>query len=190
MIHYSLHDKIEMKLYEFLGVKIFQKMVFGLEKIVHRKDGGTNENYHFRGERTKSSVADDFTKYLFYNGSIHVKNCVFISCWFLVKILILHSWNFGSWIMLILLIKDLYCVMLQRYNYLRIRTLKKMERVRYEKKKERFAKKLEAVSLENTFNQAELQLIRKLKSQLSENGVIKLEESDLLPLTNLRNLLY
>lgn len=189
MIEVLWYNKVEMKLYELLGVKIFQKMVFGLEKIIHRKDGETNENYHFRGDGSRASVAGDFTKYLFYNGSIHVRNSIFLSLYLFVKYVIFHTWNMISWILLITLIKDLYCVMLQRYNYLRIKKFKAIEQIRMNKKKERFAKKLETVSVESTSMEKEINLIRKMKKQLSQNGVIELEESDLESLKALKNAL-
>lgn len=40
--------KIEIKVYELLGVKLFRKAAFRLEKIVHRKDKGKNTNYHIQ----------------------------------------------------------------------------------------------------------------------------------------------
>ena len=37
-------EKFELKLYEKLGVLQFRKMVFLLDKVIHRKDKGKNTN--------------------------------------------------------------------------------------------------------------------------------------------------
>lgn len=41
-------QKIEKRVYELLGVNLFRKAAFKLEKIVHRKDKGKNTNYHIQ----------------------------------------------------------------------------------------------------------------------------------------------
>ena len=109
--------KIEKKIYELLGIKVFRKLVFMLEKFLHIKDKKKNINYHLK-QKNLSSL-QDFKKYLFYNGSIHIKNL--IRGIIIIPIMLLFSINTIFIISLIaLLIKDIYCVMLQRYNWIRI----------------------------------------------------------------------
>lgn len=96
-------------IYNILGICYFQKLVFLLEKFIHRKDGKTNQNYHFNLDNI--NPMEDFIRFLFFNGSIHFRNvCIFI----------------------------IYCIMLQRYNYLRIKKvtliLEKQRKNRIEKK--------------------------------------------------------
>lgn len=46
----------EEKIYELLGIKLFKKAVFKLEKIIHRKDKGKNINYHIKKADSVESV--------------------------------------------------------------------------------------------------------------------------------------
>ena len=50
----------------------FRKLVFALQRLIHRKDKGHNINYHIPHQDIESF--DAFDKYLFYNGAIHVRN--------------------------------------------------------------------------------------------------------------------
>jgi len=109
-------ENLELKIYEFLGVKQFRKLVFLLEKIIHHKDKGKNINYHVKGLTVDE--LENFKKYLYYNGFIHVKNSIFVSLTIIAVLLF-----FDKLLLIYLipsLIKNIYCVMLQRYNYIRI----------------------------------------------------------------------
>lgn len=53
--------KIEKKIYELLGIKVFRKLVFMLEKFLHIKDKKKNINYHLK-QKNLSSI-QDFKKY-------------------------------------------------------------------------------------------------------------------------------
>lgn len=139
----SNKKKLELKIYEFLGVKQFKKAVFMLEKIIHKRDKGKNINYHIKNSNDRESV-DSFKKYLYYNGFIHTKNL--ITGIPLIVFAILCGQNLLFLIPLILfLIKDVYCVMLQRYNWLKISEFEKKLEIRDEKKidlsQKNFAKK-------------------------------------------------
>ena len=110
--------KVETKIYELLGIKKFKKAVFKLEKIIHRKDKGKNINYQVKDSRSKKSV-NSFKKFLYYNGIIHIKNLLIgipsitIMALLNVKLIFLIPYA-------IFLLKDVYCVMLQRYNWIKI----------------------------------------------------------------------
>lgn len=110
--------KVETKIYELLGIKKFKKAVFKLEKIIHRKDKEKNINYHVKDSRSKKSV-NSFKKFLYYNGIIHIKNLLIgipsitIMALLNVKLIFLIPYA-------IFLLKDVYCVMLQRYNWIKI----------------------------------------------------------------------
>jgi len=115
-----------------LGVKQFKKAVFMLEKIIHKRDKGKNINYHIKNSNDRESV-DSFKKYLYYNGFIHTKNL--ITGIPIIVFAILCGQNLLFLIPLILfLIKDVYCVMLQRYNWLKISEFEKKLEIRDEKK--------------------------------------------------------
>lgn len=108
----------EVKIYEMLGIKHFRMFVFKLEKFIHRKDKGRNINYHIQNNTLRGVNA--FTKYLFYNGAIHVRNIVFILVYYLFRHILNRPIHWYDYLVLVFLIKDIYCVMLQRYNYLRL----------------------------------------------------------------------
>lgn len=109
----------EIKLYEFLGIKRFRLLVFKLEKFIHRNDHGKNINYHIQTKNPRGLEA--FKKYLYYNGAIHIRNIIFICVFYLVRWFLKKPLHLYDIFIIVFLIKDLYCVMLQRYNHLRIR---------------------------------------------------------------------
>lgn len=122
----------ECKIYEFLGVKYFKKLTFKLEKIIHRKDKGTNINYHVKNTFSKESV-NSFKKYLYYNGFIHAKNFI-IGFLMILGYLILGMNPLLIFSTGVLIVKDAYCLMLQRYNYLKLNEFEKKLDLREEKK--------------------------------------------------------
>lgn len=135
--------KRKLKIYEMLGVKQFRALTFKLEKLVHIKDKKQNHNYHINPDSGKSLInctideMEDFKKKLYYNGSIHVKNLIFLAIASLV-ILIVPTFNKYLLILnLVLAIKDAYCVMLQRYNYIRINSVIETKRARMNRTVER-----------------------------------------------------
>lgn len=123
---------IETKIYEFLGVKLFKKAVFKLEKIIHRKDKGQNINYHIKNSNSRESV-NSFRKYLYYNGFIHIKNIV-LGILTIIFIIIFRTNPLIIILLSLLLIKDAYCVMLQRYNWLKLNTFEERLKIREERK--------------------------------------------------------
>lgn len=110
-------QEIEKKVYELLGVKQFRKAAFKLEKIVHRKDKGKNTNYHIQKDEVNS--LGEFKKYLYYNGTIHTSNLIkgipLLTLMFLLDFKTLSIIGLSAW-----LLKDAYCVMLQRYNWIKL----------------------------------------------------------------------
>lgn len=110
-------QKIETKVYELLGVKLFRKATFKLEKIVHKKDKGKNTNYHIQKNEVNS--LGEFKKYLYYNGTIHTSNLVrgvpLLILMLLLNLKTLSIIGLSAW-----LLKDAYCIMLQRYNWIKL----------------------------------------------------------------------
>ena len=121
----------EIRLYEALGIRIFQKMVFRLERFRHLGDGDRNVNYHMLPAGTDSP--ERFIRYLFLNAGIHISGLaatlVFMGIFAVMPGVLPTVWAAG----VVGVIGNIYCIMLQRYNYLRI-----MKVVR--KQEERLAK--------------------------------------------------
>lgn len=183
-------QKREMKLYECLGVKQFQWLVFQLEKVIHFKDKGKNINYHIQNRSVDELRG--FQKYLYFNGFIHVRNSIVVS-----GLLVLQQLFFSNWALLYLipsLMKNLYCVMLQRYNYLRIHRVievkeKQMDR-KIDRKKEEFVeeKKEELTKVKN--KEVCLQNIENLRQFLRGESDAVLDQSSVETLHLLRDLIH
>lgn len=152
-------EDLELKIYKALGVKYFRNLAFKLEKLIHIKDKKKNINYHINDCKDLVSI-DKFKKYLYYNGFIHVKNLIFGSVG-LTLMIILNASVVPVIALSTLLLKDAYCVMLQRYNWIRItrheEKLKARERKRIDKVKSNIDKeKVEEVIINNKVNREEL----------------------------------
>ncbi len=178
MEEYPKINTIELYIYNILGICYFQKLVFLLEKFIHRKDGKTNQNYHFNLDNI--NPMEDFIRFLFFNGSIHFRNvCIFI-IYCIIKVLY-FSFYWYDIVLLILIIKDIYCIMLQRYNYLRIKKvtliLEKQRKNRIEKK----VNKLFPIFKENydvSTIKEDLELIHKIKRSIEDKTVVFFDEKD------------
>lgn len=166
-------EKIELSIYEKLGVKKFRKMVFLLEKIIHKKDKGKNKNYHLDGFGVSS--IENFKKFIYYNGTIHVKN-IAILLGMLAIILLNSKFNGFCYAICILMIKDLYCVMLQRYNMIKLNIYEEKLIIRNKKKvekiKEDLCKEKELEKVKEKFNDKAklLEDLRNFKKYLENQG--------------------
>ena len=182
--------KKEMRIYEILGVRIFQKMVFELEKLIHRKDGGQNENYHF--QRNKEMYSENFIKYLFYNGSIHGRNLIYLLIIFLIMHICFKTSAFDIGI-IFLGIKDIYCVMLQRYNYIRISVHVEKVDERNQKKKLKKIEKLKSYRkafYDEKNREKDLLFIKRLKEEIANNSYVMINEGDVERIKRLSKLYY
>ena len=126
------YTDLEMKIYEIFGIKYFKKLILRFEKILmfpilialpkekrKRFLHNTHTNYHI-GKIESLEDVESFKKMLYMNAIIH------IFC------LIPLFWDGG--IIQPASLLNIYCIMLQRYNFIRInKTIEKM-RPKYEKK--------------------------------------------------------
>ena len=138
----------EMRLYEHLGVLGFQKMVFKLEKVIHFKDKGKNINYHFKNRNIDE--LKEFRKFLYFNGFIHVRNTAIVASVIALQAVFLSPWLYLYTIPS--LVKNLYCVMLQRYNYIRINKVIEAKEQKIARKMEMQKAKFEEAQKEHPLN--------------------------------------
>lgn len=130
-------EDLEMNIYRVLGVEVFRKLIMQYEKFIHRKDFEKNINYHiksFSGESVKR-----FYAFLSYNASVHILSSAIVFLYFLFKSRFAPEFMFLDFIMILLLVLNLYCIMLQRYNCLSIRRFL----AKYEKHREKRVSALE-----------------------------------------------
>lgn len=112
-------NMIEMKLYEYFGIRLFRKLVLKLECLTHYKDKHKNANYHFHGRDINS--VQSFIGYLLYNAIFHCLSIFFIGVYFAITCIYKCRYIALDISMFVLLFLNLYCIILQRYNYIKIR---------------------------------------------------------------------
>lgn len=115
----KLH-RIELRVYEMLGIKLFRRAILLFEKIKHHKDGSRNENYHLKGAST--SALNSFPGYLLYNTMIHIVSMLFVLIYFAITRLLQCNILWLDIVMYVTVAFNLYCIMLQRYIYLKIKS--------------------------------------------------------------------
>ena len=172
-------NEIEIKLYEKLGVRFFRKLAYGVyymlkkpivysrvkDKDLRKKMLKSPDNYNMK---TGNGMQDlrDFKKMLLINASLHI--------FFLGDTI--HDFIFAlvngipisyAFAFIIPFLLNGYCIMLQRYNQLRInKVLEKGEKVEARKKvvlceqikKEEFLSKVESYKLLSRKNQEEVSI--------------------------------
>lgn len=109
----------ELRIYQCLGVKGFRRGILRLERRKHRKDGGQNSNYHPRS--TSVAALKSFTGYLLYNAILHGISLLFAVVYLALCCLscVHHLW--ADILVAAVTVLNLYCIMLQRYTFLRMR---------------------------------------------------------------------
>lgn len=113
-------EKREIKLYSLLGVSAFRKFVLWFEKLRHRYDGDQNKNYHPKS--ISISSMESFSGYLIYNSLFHIVSILLIIVYFVISTSLRLNYLWIDIIMYIVVVFDLYCIMLQRYIYLRMKS--------------------------------------------------------------------
>lgn len=136
----------ELKIYELLGVKIFRKIVFGLYKILgfpftifmskeeRKKAYNTPNNYNMKKGHGIQDLRD-FKKWLLFNTCVHAFALGYCIPIFLK--VVSGTASLSTTINnLICIVINCYCIMLQRYNHIRInQVIKRMEPREEAKKK-------------------------------------------------------
>lgn len=109
----------EMRVYELLGIRLFRRLVFLVERIRHCKDGGRNENYHVQD--TSRTALIRFSGYLWYNAMFHVISLL-LTAVYVVLSRCFSAVNLAvDMVMILVAVLNGYCLMLQRYIYLKVR---------------------------------------------------------------------
>lgn len=166
-------EKIEVKIYKKIGIEKFKELTLYLEKKIHKKDKGQNINYHPK-KLTKGSIKK-FRKFFYYNGFIHSRNLIFGVPLLIVMIIFKLNPIFITFLSLWLL-KDAYCVMLQRYNWIETNeTLKRIVSIEQEKiedrKKDCNIEKLKEILKEKNIDKEEcIKKIEDLKNVISDEN--------------------
>lgn len=115
----SKANSAETRLYEFLGIKLFKKIILLFERVRHLHDNKQNENYHIHS--TSVSALRRFSGYLIYNSIFHIASLFLIAVYFtMTRCFFIKNFVFDI-IAIIVIVLNLYCLIMQRYTYIKIK---------------------------------------------------------------------
>ena len=143
-------ENFELELYEVIGIKTFRKMVFVLRDTLIRiiyfwmskerinellNDGAVGNNYSVN--KTKGIKGfKDFKKAIIFNAFVHI-----------IALVLLFFGTFSLKTFVLGLI-NLYCIILQRYNWIRVNRIIKRGEKREERQKEAILNDLKKIDSE------------------------------------------
>ncbi|MGN0679548.1 MAG: hypothetical protein ACI4JS_07795 [Oscillospiraceae bacterium] len=122
---FSKLNQFEIRLYRLVGVTAFRKIVLYVERLVHFKDRGRNSNYH--PKKMSIPAIERFNCFLVFNSTLHILSLLltvfvyFVSCRTDSHSLLIYI------VSALLVLINLYCVMLQRFNFLMLKKFRQKE---------------------------------------------------------------
>lgn len=187
------NKNIEMKIYELLGVKFFKKLAFGLRDILaipltigmskeERKEFlyDTASNYNLGKVKSLEDVKK-FKKMLFINAGLHILALLICFPDFLKIIdgsasLFTIISNLGG------IGINLYCIMLQRYNDIRINQFIERMKPRYENREKKIKEELKkehSLCLEDSYkivNKEEKEICTTFEDFIANSNIEQLKQ--------------
>ena len=131
-------NEYELALYRLLGIRRVRDFAFLLERWKHRKDHFRNSNYHL--QQMSFGGAKRHYMYLSYNALIHLFGMALAVTILLVRRIIGFRWGIADLGMIVAIAANIYCIMLQRYNALRLRKYQSLFYKRMKKREEKNAR--------------------------------------------------
>ncbi len=119
---------LEEKIYEFLGVKYFKKFVLSMGKSNRKNSNIPKKNNYFLHELSIDGINDFKKSGIKYNSIIHI-----VGLTFCLLSLTTATSTFSIIWRSILTAVNAYCVMLQRYNNIRLNRIKEKLKEREER---------------------------------------------------------
>lgn len=109
----------ELRIYYLFGVNWFRKLILAFEKIRHFKDKQKNENYH--PSNFDMFSIERYNGFLVYNAFLHGVSLLFTLIYAVLSTVIAFR-NVPIDLSIVLLtLLNVYCIMLQRTNYLKLK---------------------------------------------------------------------
>lgn len=214
----------EMKIYEKLGIKKFKKFVFGISYVVmfpfmlmekktfkdaKKVVNEASSNYSI-GKNLNYEGIKEFKKMIYLNSFIHIS--ALIGCIYKMPNIIENASIIPIIIESSLITLNTYCLMLQRYNYIRINKTINMLKPKYENEKNKIKEEIKendsklinhefvyityncvrteekSVNFDELLEKASLEKLKEYRNKLSfysDNAetISKYEEGRLLPIT-------
>lgn len=112
-------NSFELRVYRILGVNQFRKLILAFEKIRHFKDKRKNENYHLSNFDVIS--LERYNGFLIYNAFLHCVSLFFTVLYEVLSTAIEFRNVFMDSSIVFLILLNVYCIMLQRTNYLKLK---------------------------------------------------------------------
>ena len=135
------NSNIEMKIYEIFGVKIFKKIVFKISDFClklfltkeEQEDFSKNTTNYKMGKVSDLDDIKNYKKQMYFNAIVHIiGTCLGLTTF---------SYKIGFFNTLFTIL-NAYCVMLQRYNIIRINKVINKFSLKYEEEKSQMKKEL------------------------------------------------
>ena len=164
---------------------MFRKLALKLEGFRHRKDNSRNINYHLYGSDISS--VKSFTGYLLYNAVCHIISLSFVVSYFVITGIVGTRYIVLDISMCILLIINLYCIMLQRYTYIKIRGFaEKLVNIKNKRIADRIERLLQKIEhREYSELKKEFLLIERIQASIHNGTECVIEERDAATLDNI-----
>lgn len=124
----SRQYRAELKLYRFLGIPRFRKLLMAWARLRHRRRGGRNPRYHL--QTLSLSGAEGFLKESRRFTRLHVTSLVFLVLAWLGLVVLGESPLWMHLLTALLLWLNLGCLLLQRQHYVRVQLLREKNRSR------------------------------------------------------------
>lgn len=112
-------NSFELRMYRLLGVNQFRKLILTFGKIRHLKDKSKNENYHPSNFDIFS--LERYNGFLLYNAFLHCVSLLFTVLYVALSTAIAFRNLFMDLGIIFLTLLNVYCIMLQRSNYLKLK---------------------------------------------------------------------
>ncbi len=161
-------DSVKIRIYKLLGIVPFRRFIMCIESVRHRGDGLKNVNYH---PRTLSSrELKRFTGFLLYNSALHALSISTALLYLLITIAYGLRLLWADITVGIATLFNIYCIMLQRYNYLRIKAVAGKRSALTERRVQENAECLGTIS-----DEEERQLIAELVKLTQHGGTMYID---------------
>lgn len=172
-------QRFELRVYRALGVLPFRRALFFLEQLRHRWDGQANSNYHMRTFSLGGAAA--FESYLLYHNLLHGVSLALLLTVLLGKVGYAQPWNGIDILAVGMCVINLWCLMLQRYNWLRLQELRiRAQQTRARRLNRRAERVLAALDKTDAAPEMreDLALVRALLADLSAGNIVYLGADD------------
>lgn len=121
MVHkgFTFWNNLELGVYRLLGVNQFRKVILIFEKLRHLKDNRKNENYH--PSHFDVLALEQYNGFILYNAFLHGVSLAFAGAYFILTLTFGVRNIVADVFMVVLSLLNIYCIVLQRANHLRIK---------------------------------------------------------------------